>query len=526
MAGYRVIDCGSRLRRRPLERRRSASHLVLLALPRSAGYIRTRAQLGRSGRRGSASSLFVIGDVAARVVAVAGAARPRSGPDASPAAGRLHRAEPASRSRSIARRRDGRDGALHAGRASAGGDGRRVVRHRWTARVLSAGGAVRGADRGVRVPDRAAARPVAAVRDLPRRCCCCCRRSISSARSRTIRFSRKPCRRCSRWRCGGRWSMGRSARSSLNASIVAVFLVGACSCRGRSGSGRRCWCFSRWCCAPTCRHAIAAALSGDRVAAVSRDRVAAFVGSMGMDGDRAHQRRGAASVARESWLVAAVAGGDRRARGAADPRTRISVALLLVIGLQMLTLFVIAKAQGARHAVHGVQDGVSRDLSDGGARGDRHRADRRRIARVGTGGLAGRGAVADRRRAAGVDRAARRCRSSTTICMRRASGCARMAARRAPTTSSPTPKPLIGCTWRCLAIRARRERMQEVDRYDPRAAVAPWITSEGRSYAIADLRLLPDEVLRRPRLATGGSRVCAVRQRGGDQAPGCYNKRL
>jgi hypothetical protein len=37
-------------------------------------------------------------------------------------------------------------------------------------------------------------------------------------------------------------------------------------------------------------------------------------------------------------------------------------------------------------------------------------------------------------------------------------------------------------------------RMAEVDRYEPRAAMAPWITAEGRRYAIADLRLLPDEV--------------------------------
>ena len=37
-------------------------------------------------------------------------------------------------------------------------------------------------------------------------------------------------------------------------------------------------------------------------------------------------------------------------------------------------------------------------------------------------------------------------------------------------------------------------RMQEIDRYDPRGAMAPWITNEGRPYAIADLRLLPDEI--------------------------------
>lgn len=44
-------------------------------------------------------------------------------------------------------------------------------------------------------------------------------------------------------------------------------------------------------------------------------------------------------------------------------------------------------------------------------------------------------------------------------------------------------------------------RMHDIDLYDPRAAVAPWITAEGRRYAIADLRLLPDEVRSRVRLA-------------------------
>lgn len=38
------------------------------------------------------------------------------------------------------------------------------------------------------------------------------------------------------------------------------------------------------------------------------------------------------------------------------------------------------------------------------------------------------------------------------------------------------------------------ERMTELDRYDPRGAMAPWITAEGRRYAVADLDLLPDEV--------------------------------
>ena len=51
--------------------------------------------------------------------------------------------------------------------------------------------------------------------------------------------------------------------------------------------------------------------------------------------------------------------------------------------------------------------------------------------------------------------------------------------------------------WLHLAVLGNprgSERMVEIDRYQPRAAVGPWITSEGRSYAIADLRILPDEV--------------------------------
>lgn len=31
-------------------------------------------------------------------------------------------------------------------------------------------------------------------------------------------------------------------------------------------------------------------------------------------------------------------------------------------------------------------------------------------------------------------------------------------------------------------------RMEEIDRYEPRAAVGPWITAAGRGYAIADAR--------------------------------------
>ena len=54
--------------------------------------------------------------------------------------------------------------------------------------------------------------------------------------------------------------------------------------------------------------------------------------------------------------------------------------------------------------------------------------------------------------------------------------------------------------WLHLAVLGNprsAERMRELDRYEPRAAMAPWITAAGRRYAIADLRLLPDEVRNR-----------------------------
>ena len=51
--------------------------------------------------------------------------------------------------------------------------------------------------------------------------------------------------------------------------------------------------------------------------------------------------------------------------------------------------------------------------------------------------------------------------------------------------------------WLHLAVLGNpraSDRMADIDRYEPRAAVGPWITAEGRGYAIADLRLLPHEV--------------------------------
>jgi hypothetical protein len=56
-------------------------------------------------------------------------------------------------------------------------------------------------------------------------------------------------------------------------------------------------------------------------------------------------------------------------------------------------------------------------------------------------------------------------------------------------------------------------RMQEIDRYEPRAAMAPWITAEGRRYAIADLRLLPDEIRSRVLVAAQFGSAAVITRR-------------
>ncbi|MBY0493052.1 MAG: hypothetical protein K2Y23_02440 [Cyanobacteria bacterium] len=57
-------------------------------------------------------------------------------------------------------------------------------------------------------------------------------------------------------------------------------------------------------------------------------------------------------------------------------------------------------------------------------------------------------------------------------------------------------------------------RMAELDRYDARAAIAPWITAEGRTYAIADLRLLPDEVRSRVQIVKEVGHGAVIRRQG------------
>lgn len=58
-------------------------------------------------------------------------------------------------------------------------------------------------------------------------------------------------------------------------------------------------------------------------------------------------------------------------------------------------------------------------------------------------------------------------------------------------------------------------RMEEIDRYDPRAAMGRWITADGQSHAIADLRLLPDEVRSRVEIVKTFATAAVIRRAGG-----------
>jgi hypothetical protein len=200
------------------------------------------------------------------------------------------------------------------------------------------------------------------------------------------------------------------------------------------------------------------------------------------------------SLASLGWLLPLLAAIGALA-ALPDPRARISVAVLLVTALQMLTLFAIAKMQGADTPYMAFK-----------------------MVYLAIFPLAILAAIAIAR----MSSAARAPESAGWLV---AAVLLIIAVR--PAITAPRSLPIVtddlyaagkwvrangaaSCAdylvadaetayWLHLAVLGNprsTERMNEVDRYDPRTAIAPWITAEGRNFAIADLRLLPDEVLR------------------------------
>jgi hypothetical protein len=205
--------------------------------------------------------------------------------------------------------------------------------------------------------------------------------------------------------------------------------------------------------------------------------------------------------------------------GMADRRTRVTVVLLFVIALQALTLFIIAKAQGADTpymafkmvylAIYPLAVLAALALSrlTGAAR--THDAIGWLLASILL-VVAVRPAMAASRTIPVVDRDLYA--AGQWVRANGSATCADYLVADAETAY-----------WLHLAVLGNpraSERMREVDRYEPRAAMAPWITAAGRSYAIADLRLLPDEVRSRVQVvAQFGS--AAVIRRGDAIIKGC-----
>lgn len=191
------------------------------------------------------------------------------------------------------------------------------------------------------------------------------------------------------------------------------------------------------------------------------------------------------------WLLPLLAAIGAMA-ALSNGRARISAILLFIIALQSLTLFVVATAQGAQTPYMALK-----------------------MIYLAIYPMAVLGALAVAR-LAGVSRI------SETIGW--AAAAVLLVAAR-PALNAPRPVPVVdsdvqaagkhvrahglaSCTdylvadaqtayWLHLAVLGNPRssaRMAEVDRYEPRAAMAPWITAAGRNVAIADLRLLPDEV--------------------------------
>ena len=187
---------------------------------------------------------------------------------------------------------------------------------------------------------------------------------------------------------------------------------------------------------------------------------------------------------------------------ASDRRARVTIVLLMVIALQARHAVRDRESAGRGHAVHGVQDGVSRDLSAG---------DPRRIRAGGEWGLRVKVRVASQARIEPIGwliaavllvvavrpaLTAPRPIPVVDLDLNAAGQWLRVERRRGVlrTTSSPMPRRRIGCTWPCSAIRDRRSACASSIATTRGRRWRRGSQPKGEAYAIADLRLLPDEV--------------------------------
>ena len=192
------------------------------------------------------------------------------------------------------------------------------------------------------------------------------------------------------------------------------------------------------------------------------------------------------------WLLPllAIAGGIL---GLSDRRARATVVLLLVIVLQALTLFTVARAQGADTPYMAFK-----------------------MTYLAIYPMAVLGALAIERLVGGPRIADTVGWAVAAMLLIGAVRPALAAPRTVPVVSEDLylagkwMRANVGSTcadylvsdaetayWLHLAVLGNprsSERTQALDAFEPRAEMAPWLTAAGRDYAIADLRLLPDEV--------------------------------
>jgi hypothetical protein len=216
-----------------------------------------------------------------------------------------------------------------------------------------------------------------------------------------------------------------------------------------------------------------------------------------------------------SWLLPLTAAlGIYLALAAGDRRPRVTLVLLLVIVIQAITLFAIAKAQGATtpYMAFKMVYLAIYPLAIFGAYGmTLTRGSTSTVAHEALGWV-----LAGLIFFVAVPEALNAPRSIPVVNLDLYDAGQWLRANQGATCADYLVADAETAYWLHLAVLGNPrsgERMVELDRYEPRAAIAPWITSAGRHYAIADLRLLPDEVRSRVDIAALFGSAAVIKRR-------------
>jgi hypothetical protein len=204
--------------------------------------------------------------------------------------------------------------------------------------------------------------------------------------------------------------------------------------------------------------------------------------------------------------------------GVSDRRARITIVLLLVIGLQALTLFVVARMQGAStpYMAFKMTYLAIYPMAVLGALAIERLVGRSRMADTIGWMLAAVLLVAAVRPALAAPRAIPVVNDDLYLAGKW------MRAHAGSTCADYLVADAETAYWLHLAVLGNprsSERTQALDRFEARAAMAPWITGAGRDFAIADLRLLPDEVKSRVEVRQQFGSAAVIARPGAQRCP-------